>query len=104
MPEQQVLGRLVRLDDIRLVFVGRCDEDPSIIYIGFRNSESEDLKLRVSREAFEALRLLCEHHDLDGPWKRETFPTNPNQPKNFQWDYEATITGWTKLSEPSKDT
>jgi hypothetical protein len=61
------LGRAVRLDDTRVVFVGRI-EGVDEVFVGFRNAEGRDTKLRLSPEAFDALVWL--HKNTDGYTER----------------------------------
>lgn len=60
-PFTKVLGRLVYLDDKRLVFLGESEEAPGVHFIGFRNGESEDLRFNLSHEAFAALATLIQN-------------------------------------------
>ncbi len=52
-----VRGHIKMLDDTRLVFVGEesCSDDK---LLGFRNANGEDTKVRLSQEAYEALKYL----------------------------------------------
>ena len=69
-----VLGRTVRLDETRLVFLGQRDGDAGTFYVGLRNADGIDTKFKLSREAIEALAWLTIHpHDT----LKETFPAQP---------------------------
>lgn len=50
-----VTGHLIDLDDTRLVFVGASPDHPGVFFVGFRNSQGEDTKLKLSQEAVKAL-------------------------------------------------
>lgn len=53
--DNPVRGYLEQLDDTRLVFLGRREDEPNTFYLGFRNGEGVDTKLKVSDEALAAL-------------------------------------------------
>lgn len=53
-----VTGHMIRLDDIRIVFVGTDTDQPSSTCIAFRAKDGRDLKLSISKEAAAALRSL----------------------------------------------
>jgi hypothetical protein len=53
-----VLGRRIELSEGRVVFVGSRKGNPNERFIGFKNSEGDDTKLRLSKEAADALVLL----------------------------------------------
>jgi hypothetical protein len=59
---KDIRGRLIKLDDTRLVFVGQSATAPGNSFIAFRNKDGEDTKLVLSIEAAHALFSL-----LDGP-------------------------------------
>jgi len=52
------LGFLERLDDNRLVFVGRNDDEPGTLYLAFRSRDGVDTRLKVSEEAVLAMQRL----------------------------------------------
>lgn len=51
----QIKGHLARLDNRRLVFIGRRDDDKECLYIAFRNPEGDDTRLKLTREAMAML-------------------------------------------------
>jgi len=53
-----ILGYLERLDDTRLVFLGQNDDEPGVLFLGFRSRDGVDTKLKISEEAFTALMRL----------------------------------------------
>lgn len=59
MSDQSIIGTAHALSNGRMVFAGlkgdRCDE----VFIGFRNEEGKEIRLRVSAEAWQALQKLC---------------------------------------------
>lgn len=54
----EVLGRVERLSDERLVFVGHDAERPNRIYLGFRNEDGAVTRMTLSNEAAAALARL----------------------------------------------
>ena len=54
----KVLGRRIDLSDGRFVFFGTSEEQPDHFFLGFQNADEEQSKLRLSREAKDALVLL----------------------------------------------
>lgn len=76
MSEVNPLGSTVKLDEVRLVFLGRV-EGSTTWYVAFRNSDGEDTKLKLSPEALEALNHL---YILEPVTKlKSTFPRNDNE-------------------------
>ena len=53
--DQPVRGYMEQLDDTRIVFLGRREGEPGTFYLGFRNAEGVDTKLKVSDEGLAAL-------------------------------------------------
>ena len=51
----KVQGHIIHLDDKRLVFLGKHEDDQKTWYIGFRNEDGDDTRLKVSPEAMGAL-------------------------------------------------
>jgi hypothetical protein len=82
-----VRGHLKMIDDTRLVFVGENPDRPDAVCLGFRNSEGEDTKIILTKEAYEALKWL-----ITEPFKgkRQSFPYK------LQWKLEVT-------EKPSKE-
>ena len=76
-----VRGHLKMLDDTRLVFVGGNPDKPDTVNIGFRDSEGEDTKINLSKEAYEALKWL-----MTEPFKGRKEPF----PYKLQWKLEVT--------------
>lgn len=56
--ELNVRGRRLDLSEGRLVYVGKSEERPGFVFVGFRNSAGEDTKLILSDEAAEALKNM----------------------------------------------
>jgi hypothetical protein len=65
-----ITGRRIDLGEGRVVFVGRCDSDPGTVFVGFRNVAGDDTKIKLSSEAFDALRTLVldPAAGIDGPF------------------------------------
>lgn len=61
----EVLGRRVEFEDGRIIFLGTCKDEPGVFFIGLRSKKGEDMKLRMSREAVEALVELF-HNPMHG--------------------------------------
>lgn len=53
-----VLGRMVKLDDTRIVFLGTSDKQPDTYYLAFRSKEDIDTKLVLTGEAMRSLTQL----------------------------------------------
>jgi len=53
-----ILGFLERLDDNRLVFVGRDDDEPGTLYLAFRSDTGVDTRFKCSEEAVLAVQRL----------------------------------------------
>lgn len=66
----KVRGSLAELSDDRLVFIGEHPDNKDEWYIGFRNSEGEDTRLRLSKEAMSMLMQLYKKH----PKGNDPFP------------------------------
>lgn len=76
-----VRGHLKMLDDTRLVFIGENPDVPDVACLGFRNEEGVDTKIKLSKEAYEALKQLMTER-FKG--KRQPFPYK------LQWQLEVT--------------
>lgn len=50
-----VRGRMIEFGDGRIVFVGGRKDEPDTVYVGFRNAAGEDLKFRLTKEAWDTL-------------------------------------------------
>lgn len=68
-----VLGRLVYLDETRIVFLGTTPWKRDTWFIRFRNAEGVDTKLALSTEAMRALVGLYSSWS-DGDLYQNTFP------------------------------
>lgn len=68
-------GRLVTLDDTRLVFVGEDPAYPGIKFVGFRNDKGNDLYLSLNTDAADALGRLLTTPQSDED--RDAFPYRP---------------------------
>ena len=53
-----VQGHLKMIDDVRLVFIGQDPNKTDIYYLAFRNEDGEDTKIKLSTEAYNALKCL----------------------------------------------
>lgn len=63
----RVVGKTIDLSGGRRVFVGTSDQ-PDNYFLGFRNTEGEETRLVISREAKDALTALL--MDVDTPAER----------------------------------
>lgn len=76
--EPEGVGRLIRLSEGRLVFVGAGLREPDTFRFGFRNSDGDDLTFKLSQEAALALRSL-----LMDPSAGERVTDFPHQKKTL---------------------
>lgn len=56
--ECPIRGHIRKLDDTRLVFLGQNPVTPDEWCLGFRNAEGQDTLLKLSQEAYDALKWL----------------------------------------------
>jgi len=59
---EKIRGNLGNLSDGRLVFIGEHQDNKDEWYIAFRNSEGDDTRLRLSKEAIAMLVQLYNRH------------------------------------------
>jgi hypothetical protein len=50
-----VIGRMKELSEDRLVFLGTRESAPDLVYVAFRSSTGDEMKLVLSCEAMDAL-------------------------------------------------
>ncbi len=62
-----VLGDLHHLEGGRLVFLGTRSNEPGTWYVGFRNSEGDETKFKLSEEAMQALIELVASYPSTDP-------------------------------------
>jgi hypothetical protein len=68
-----VLGFLEHLDNNRLVFVGRSDDRPGVVFLGFRR-DGVDTRMAISEEAFMAMVRLYTQLTIADPTNRHPYP------------------------------
>src|SRR5690606_31314734 len=66
-----VVGRLVRLDSVRSVFVGACADYPGDTFIRFIGPDGAPLRFRLSADAKQALLHLLVNPDAGQPFREE---------------------------------
>ena len=59
---EKVRGNLGKLSDGRLVFIGKHPDNKDDWFIAFRNSDGDDTRLRLSKEAMAMLAQLYKQH------------------------------------------
>lgn len=79
-----ITGHLVRLDEIRSVFVGNSDEAPGLTFIKFTNHENVETAFKLSADAKHALikLLTLSGHVVvtyDGEWKAASSSAAPKE-------------------------
>lgn len=84
MEECPVRGHLKMIDDTRLVFIGEDPAQPDSVCIGFRSAEGKDTSIKLSLEAYDALKYL-----MNEPFKGKRV----GFPYKLSWQYEVKIEG-----------
>lgn len=57
--EDDITGHMIPLDETRFVFLGQSQNHPDAWFLCFRNSDGNDTKMALSREAMAALVKLA---------------------------------------------
>jgi len=65
----RIAGRKVQIDTVRHVFVGYAEGDLDTVFVEFKNSDGELTRLRLSKEAADALASLLVTGGPDPMWQ-----------------------------------
>ncbi len=77
----EIEGRLVGLSDGRMVFLAEHPKEPGMFYVGFKNKDGDDTKLKLSADALDALVAMRTDPIVGTP--ERTFPHKP-APKEWR--------------------